>query len=156
MKEEHFNSGQLSETFVKVNVCFINITVGGGVQLPNYLNILLKTQIYPLINQRITPFWSSSHPNMSYIFFFTQYLQWLTTKSFLTFSLSNISKLNLNQNTNLNHNFKINQTRKKKKEKKIEEDKANLTHLSCSGEANKRWWGRGQACVNIRRRSLCV
>ena len=33
-----------------------NITVGGGVQLPNCLNILLKTQIYPLINQRITPF----------------------------------------------------------------------------------------------------
>ena len=88
--------------------------------------------------------------------YFTQYLQWLTTKSFLTFSLSNISKLNLNQNTNLNHNFKINQTRKKKKEKKREEDKANLTHLSYSGEANKRWWGRGQACVNIRRRSLCV
>ena len=84
------------------------------------------------------------------IYFFTQYLQWLTTKSFQIFSLSNISKLNLNQNTNSNHNFKINQTRKEKKKKK------DLTHLSSGGEEDKRWCGRGQACMNIHRQSLCV
>ena len=52
MKEEHFNSGELSKTFAKANVRFINITVGGSVQLPNCPNILLKTQFYPLINQK--------------------------------------------------------------------------------------------------------
>ena len=69
-----------------------------------------------------------------YIYIFTQYLQRLTTKSFQNFSLSNISKFDLNQNTNSNHNFKIYQKKKKKK------DKANLTHLSRNGEEDKRWW----------------
>ena len=55
---------------------------------------------------------------MSYIYIYTQYLQRLTTKSFQNFSLSNISKFNLNQNTNSNHNFKTNQIRKKEKKKK--------------------------------------
>ena len=70
------------------------------------------------------------------IYFFTQYLQWLTTKSFQIFSLSNISKLNLNQNTNSNHNFKINQTRKEKKKKRF--------------DPFEQRWGGGQAVVGKR------
>ena len=90
--------------------------------------------------------------NFIYVIFFNSIFTTTNNKIISDlFSLSNISKLNLNQNTNSNHNFKINQTRKKKKK-----DKANLTHLSHDGEEDKQWWGRGQVCVNIRRRSLCV
>ena len=146
MKEEHFNSGELSKTFAKANARFINITVGGSVQLPNCPNILLKTQFYPLINQRITPLWSSPYAkflSLKYVFYIYIYIYifysiftMVNNKIISDLSLSNISKLNLNQNTNSNHKFKINQTRKKKKKRK-EKDKANLTHLSCGGEEDK-------------------
>ena len=144
MKEEHFNSGELSKTFAKANARFINITVGGNVQLPNWPNILLKTQFYPLINQRITPLWSSPYAKFLspkyvfyiYIYIFYSIFTMVNNKIISDLSLSNISKLNLNQNTNSNHKFKINQTRKKKKKRK-EKDKANLTHLSRGGEEDK-------------------
>ena len=83
------------------------------------------------------------------IYFFTQYLQWLTTKSFQIFSLSNISKLNLNQNTNSNHNFKINQTRKEKKKKKIWPIWAAVGRRTSGGGEEDRhaWTSTGNLCV---------
>ena len=128
MKEEHFNSGELSKTFAKANARFINITVGGSVQLPNCPNILLKTQFYPLINQRITPLWSSPYAKFlspKYVFYiyiyiyFTQYLQWLTTKSFQIFlSQTSLNSISIKIQTQITNSKLIKPGKRKKKEKK--------------------------------------
>ena len=60
-KKSTFTQDNSSKPFAKANARFINIIVGGCIQLPNCPNMLLKTQFYSLINQRITPLWSSPH-----------------------------------------------------------------------------------------------
>ena len=64
MKEVHFNTGQFFRAFCKSQYAFhkyYHIIIEGSVQLPNCPNILLKTQFYPSIDQRITSLWSSPH-----------------------------------------------------------------------------------------------
>ena len=89
--------------------------------------------------------------NFIYVIFLTQYLQRLTTKSFQIFSLSqtSLNSISIKIQTQITISKLIKPERKKKKKK-------DLTHLSSGGEEDKRWWGRGQACMNIHRQSLCV
>ena len=88
-------------------------------------------------------------------FFLTQYLQRLTTKSFQIFSLSqtSLNSISIKIQTQITISKLIKVGRGIKKKKKF---KANLTNLSRNKEEDNRWWGRGQACMNIRQQSLCV
>ena len=93
--------------------------------------------------------------NFIYVIFLTQYLQRLTTKSFQIFSLSqtSLNSISIKIQTQITISKLIKVGRGIKKKKKF---KANLTNLSRNKEEDNRWWGRGQACVNIRQQSLCV
>ena len=110
-------------------------------------NKLSKPKIWRVNPQKLAPTVSLIHCSLAKkingnknfntpikIFNFYSTIITTTTQPFQIFALSNISKLNHNQNTNSNHNLKTNQIRTKNgKKKKKEESKSDLSELLWGG-----------------------